>query len=203
MNRLVAAAAAVQQVCHERDWGYCFVGGLAVRRWGRPRPTKDVDLIVLAGYGAETAVADALFARFAARFDNSRQFARDCRVVQIWAADRVAVDAVLGTSRRLGRIVRRASPWQVDGVALRTFSAEDLVVHKALSGRERDWLDVAGIVARQGDRLDRALILREFAPMLAQQGPHLGDPLAGLQRQQGHEALDRLASMLDVPPAPG
>lgn len=203
MNPLFAAAAEVQQVCRDHGWGFCFVGGLAVQRWGRPRPTKDVDLLIRTGYGAEAAVGTALFDRFTPRFADSRQLALDAFVVQIVVTNGVAVDAALGTSRRLGRIVRRASPWAVDGFALQTFSAEDLIVHKALCGRDRDWDDVAQIVARQGDTLDRELIRQEFAPMLQQrQGTHLGDPLAGLQRQHQRDALARMEKALGSAPQP-
>src|SRR3972149_10051849 len=40
------------------------------------------------------------------------------------------------------------------GRQVRLCSAEDLVIHKALAGRPQDLLDIEGIVARQGDKLD-------------------------------------------------
>jgi hypothetical protein len=45
-------------------------------------------------------------------------------------------------------------------------SAEDLVVFKAFAGREKDWLDIEGVVVRQGARLDRALVWQELEPLL-------------------------------------
>ncbi|GGM20663.1 hypothetical protein GCM10011608_01590 [Micromonospora sonchi] len=194
---LVAAATAVAQVCHDHDWGYCFVGGLAVRRWGRPRPVEDVDLVILTGYGAEARVADGLFARFAARADDSREIALARRVVQMWATNGVSVDVALGTSRGLLRMLRRASWWEVGEARLLTCGAEDLIVKKALSDRERDWIDLAGIVARQGDRLDRDLILREFGPVRGQ-GHHLGDPLSWIRHRDTGEAVDRLRKLLGI-----
>ena len=38
--------------------------------------------------------------------------------------------------------------------AIRTASAEDIIVLKSFSGRDKDWLDVRGIVTRQNQRLD-------------------------------------------------
>jgi hypothetical protein len=55
---LFVAAVAVQDLCRERDWGFCFIGGLAVLRWGEPRLTRDIDLTILASFGAEKAVVD-------------------------------------------------------------------------------------------------------------------------------------------------
>ncbi len=47
-----------------------------------------------------------------------------------------------------------------------TCGAEDLIDFKAFAGRERDWLDIAGVVARQGPKLDRRLIWDELTPLL-------------------------------------
>jgi hypothetical protein len=57
-----------------------------------------------------------------------------------------------------------------DGKAIRTCSAEDLVVLKAFAGRDVDWLDVGGIAARQAGRLDEGLIFRELEPLLELKG---------------------------------
>ncbi len=38
------------------------------------------------------------------------------------------------------------------------------------AGRQRDWLDIEGIVTRQGRRLDEALIWRELLPLLELKG---------------------------------
>jgi len=46
-------------------------------------------------------------------------------------------------------------------------AAEELVVYKAFASRERDWLDVDGICARQGAKLDCSLILAELEPLAA------------------------------------
>lgn len=52
-----------------------------------------------------------------------------------------------------------------------TCSAEDLVVFKAFAGRTRDWLDIEGIVTRQGARLDTTLIWSELLPLLELKTP--------------------------------
>jgi hypothetical protein len=47
-----------------------------------------------------------------------------------------------------------------------TCSAEDLVVLKAFADRMQDWLDIEGIIVRQGASLDRSLVLQELGPLL-------------------------------------
>ena len=78
----------------------------------------------------------------------------------IEASNSVSLDVSLGGLPYEERLVGRASDFEVGaGLALRTCSAEDLVVLKAFAGHEIDWLDVRGVAARQGKRLDR---LREI-----------------------------------------
>jgi hypothetical protein len=184
MNPLFVAAVAVQDLCRERGWGFCFIGGLAVLRWGEPRLTRDIDLTILAGFGAEEGVVDGLLDRFEARIDDARQFALRNRVALLRAANGVPVDVALGALDFEQRAVDRATPWDVKEAQLLTCSAEDLIVHKAFAGRDRDWLDVEGIVIRQGKNIDRALVRRELAPLAEIKGDY--------------DAVPRLQAMFDL-----
>lgn len=143
-------------------------------RWGEPRLTRDVDLTILANYGAEHTVIDSLLQRFEARIANARDFALQNRVVLVLAGNEIPVDVALGALDFERRAVRRASWWTIGDARLFTCSAEDLIVHKAFAGRDQDWLDVEGIVTRQGKVLDRTLVLDELAPLLELKGT-IGD----------------------------
>jgi hypothetical protein len=183
VNGLFIAAQQVQVLCRQERWSFCFIGGLAVQRWGEPRVTRDVDLTLLAGFGEEEAFVDRLTARFDARVADVAQFAQRTRVVLLRTAEGVPIDVALGALPFEERSVQRASDWAVSGSApLRTCGPEDLVVHKAFAGRDRDWADLAGIIARNGDRLDRDLISAELAPLLELKGDSAG--------------MDRLVRML-------
>jgi hypothetical protein len=74
VNPLFTAALEVQDLCRRQGWRFCFIGGLAVLRWGEPRLTRDIDLTILAEFGNEEPVIDGLLSRFTARFDNAREF---------------------------------------------------------------------------------------------------------------------------------
>jgi hypothetical protein len=49
VNALIQAAADLQAVCVQHDWRFCFIGGLAVQRWGEPREKDwlDIDGIIV------------------------------------------------------------------------------------------------------------------------------------------------------------
>ena len=53
MLELIRVAADLQGFCEARDWRFCFIGGLALQRWGEPRETIDVDVTLLTGIGGE------------------------------------------------------------------------------------------------------------------------------------------------------
>ena len=57
------------------------------------------------------------------------------------------------------------------------------MVLKAFAGRDKDWLDIAGIVVRQGDRLKTSQVLRELEPLL--------------ELKEDARSLSRLRAILD------
>jgi hypothetical protein len=67
VNEVIRAAAALQAVCLAEGWRFCFIGGLAVQRWGEPRETVDVDLTLLTGFDGEARFVSLLIERFEPR----------------------------------------------------------------------------------------------------------------------------------------
>jgi hypothetical protein len=73
LQAVFQAAEEVQTCCLKRGWRFCFIGGVALQRWGEPRLTQDADLTLLTGFGAEESFADPLLAQFVGRRVDSRQ----------------------------------------------------------------------------------------------------------------------------------
>jgi hypothetical protein len=61
MIELFRLAAELQDLCHRQRWQFCFIGGIAVQRWGSPRVTQDVDMTLLTGFGADQLPAAAVY----------------------------------------------------------------------------------------------------------------------------------------------
>ena len=167
MNPIFAAALEVQGFCQARGFRFCFIGGLALQRWGEPRLTQDVDLTVISGFGCEPEYADQFLSAFAPRIQDAREFAMRHRVLLLLGRDAIPLDVALGAMPFEERAVVRASPFLVaEGVWLLTCSAEDLIVFKAFAARPQDWIDIEGIAIRQHRRLDADLIWQELVPLL-------------------------------------
>jgi len=124
--------------------GWWSSSGCSLAHVREPLVRRCGDLTILAGFGTEEAVVDGLLDRFEARIEDARQFALRNRVALLRAANGVPVDVALGALDFERRAVQRASPWDVKEAQLLTCCAEDLIVHKAFAGRDRDWLDIEG-----------------------------------------------------------
>jgi hypothetical protein len=170
VNPLLVAAGEIQDYCTRNSWRFCIMGGFAVLRWGEPRLTRDIDLTLLTGFGQEERFIDGLLGSFAARVDDPRAFALRHRVLLLTSTNGTPLDVALGAMPFEKRAVERATEYAIQGAGILTCSAEDLVVFKAFAGREKDWLDIAGVVARQGQKLDRRLVWREVSPLIELKG---------------------------------
>jgi hypothetical protein len=166
MNAVLAAAAELQRFCEEQQWRFCFIGGVAVQRWGEPRVTMDVDVTLLTGFGGEARYLEALLRRYRDRSALGMEVAVRRRVALLETETRVGIDVALGALPFEARMVERSSSaaFRRD-LSLRTCSAEDLLVMKALAGRDRDWLDVKGIIIRQGNALHWPQIFSDLQPL--------------------------------------
>jgi hypothetical protein len=164
---LLGAALEVSALCRRFGFRFCFIGGIAVQRWGNPRFTADVDLTLIAGYGREETFIDALLTELSPRRPDARGFAIQHRVLLAKTLAGIDVDVALGALPFEERSVERASDWRLDDAgAIATCAAEDLIVYKAFAGRDRDWDDVRGVLTRQHGRLDWSIVSSELPPLL-------------------------------------
>jgi hypothetical protein len=167
VNLLFAAAAGLQRLLSAQGWKSSIIGGLAVQRWGEPRQTRDVDVALLTGFGGEARFIDHLLEHYQPRRADARQFALDHRVLLVETDTGVPFDISLAALPFEERVVSRSTEFEfAPGANLNTCSAEDLVVLKAFADRPQDWLDVEGIIVRQGRALDRAQVMDELMPLL-------------------------------------
>jgi hypothetical protein len=166
LEQVLEAAVELQVFFTEQKWKFCFIGGVAVQRWGVPRFTQDVDLTLLTGFGGEEAFIKVLLARFAARRPDAHEFALQNRVLLVQTSRSIDIDIALGALPFEESTIQRSSHWNWSGHPLNTCSAEDLVIHKVFAGRGVDWMDVENVLSRQQSKLNFELIRSELKPLL-------------------------------------
>lgn len=181
---ILAAALEVQTVIQDEGFEFCFIGGLALQRWGEPRFTQDVDLTVLCPFGDEIETSRRIATVLEPRSDGAIEFSSESRVFLARAENGVPVDIAYGAIDYEKRCVQRASVFDFgEAVRLKTCSAEDLLITKAFADRSRDWADIEGILLRQGAALNWSLIENELMPLLSIRG--------------GREIWERLVNLRD------
>ena len=185
MIDLFSLASEVQGICVANGWQFCFIGGIALQRWGEPRVTQDVDLTLLTGFSDEQRYIDILLQHFATRVADAREFALRNRVLLLQSETGVGIDVALGGLPFEESLVARATPFEfLPGVTLQTCSAEDLIVLKAFADRPRDWSDIEGILVRQ-KAPDWDYIDQHLAPLVEiKEAPHILQRLRELRLGQ-------------------
>ena len=121
-----------------------MLGGYAVGYHGKPRATKDLDLLISGAPDNLAKVAAALAAFGAPRnvIESVRAMAPDeivhfgvppVRVDLLRSADGIDAEAA----------ILRAQPVLLDGLAIPVLTIEDLIANKRAAGRPQDLADVA------------------------------------------------------------
>lgn len=159
-------AVALQEYLQATSHPFCFIGGLVVQRWGQPRVTGDVDATILTEFGTEAQVAGEILKRYQSRIENPIPFAIQSRILLLQDIQNNKIDLSIGGLDFEHRVVQRSSMWGIPGGgAIRTCSAEDLIVLKSFAARPQDWIDVEQVIIRQQDKLDRKLVKAELLPL--------------------------------------
>lgn len=147
---------------------FCFIGGLALQRWGEARQTQDIDLTIFCPLGKEMDIAGTLSTILKPREKDIEGLATIARIFLGVAPDGIKVDASLGFMPYEKRVMERAIDVDFEVAdPLHCCSPEDLAILKTVAGRDRDWADIRTIVHRSGLRMDWELVYDEVKVLLA------------------------------------
>ncbi|MDI6734900.1 MAG: nucleotidyltransferase [bacterium] len=149
---------------------YVVIGGLAVQYWGEPRFTQDIDLTVAIPLEQTESFVKLVVKHFKVRVKEIIDFTRQTRVIPVLAQNGYKIDISLSIPGYEEKVMEHSVEYEIEkGKIIHLCSAEDLIIHKAVAGRPRDYEDIEGIVYRQGNSLDVEYIrlwLKEFAYLL-------------------------------------
>lgn len=159
MTDVFQVAAWVSECLQGATIRHSLIGGVALQAWGEPRVTRDVDVSALVGFGDEAEKIETMLTLFSPRIEEAFEHAMRHRVLLCQSPEGVGIDIGLAAfpfeEAAMDRsVVHRFLP----GLSLRVIVAEDLLTMKVFAGRPQDWVDVRGILVRQGERLDWSLV---------------------------------------------
>ena len=189
MIDLFHLSAQLQKLFTSNAWKFCFIGGIALQRWGEPRLTRDIDVCLLTGFGGEEPFIDRLLEHYQGRVPDAKTFALFRRVLLLQSSGGIGIDIALGGLPFEETVVQRASAFEfLPGLSLLTCSAEDLVIFKSFADRSRDWADVETIIIRQQEKLDWPYIFRQLTPLCEiKEAPEIVQRLEKLRADYAHQ----------------
>jgi predicted nucleotidyltransferase len=162
------ALRRVIEFLDEHHIPYMVIGGLAISILGETRATRDADFKI----SIDMPLADfrkLVFDYFAERPTKIPKHMLSPYVLHIWAMPDVAADLLVSIFDYEKQAIQRAVEIEIEGVPTHVCKAEDLIIHKAITERGKDWSDIEGILIRQRGKLDIKYIrhwLSQFAEAL-------------------------------------
>jgi len=162
------ALAELHRALAELAVPHMVIGGLANAVWGVPRATLDIDLTLWVEEPRIPDVVQSLCSLFTCLAEDPKQFVQQTRVLPLDIAG-VKADLIFGLLPFERDAISRAVTHQVAGESVPFSTAEDLVLHKIVSDRERDRDDVRGILRVRRGKLDLDYLeprVRELARLL-------------------------------------
>lgn len=166
MDELVRSLVRMQTALESKGIESAVIGAIALAVWGEPRYTRDVDLKVQLSRGDAGRLLDAIPASCTPLGDAPQDLLERAGMIFVKDEADVRIDLLLADVEFDRQAIARAAPVDIaPGVKARVCTAEDLIIYKLISTREKDHVDVVSIVRRQGRTLDRKYVngwLRQF-----------------------------------------
>jgi predicted nucleotidyltransferase len=172
LGAFLLALADVQRWLSSAKVPGVVIGGVATALLGRPRMTGDLDINILANeVDRATFIELGRQHGFRLRIPDPIGFARDTRMLLfVHVASTVPLDVSLGALEFERDMIENAQTLNINGVVVKVPRVEDLIVTKAVAGRDKDLADIEGLVAKN-PKLDKAYLRRrakEFAALMEQ-----------------------------------
>jgi hypothetical protein len=160
---LLAMTRALAQALEAAEIGYMLIGAMARTAWGRPRSTKDVDLVVT----ADQASWEKLLQTFSGLGLSPKQQTPPGEIPPdtafFFTPDKVRVDVLVAKTPFEHSAFSRRARVDFEGTPVWVASPEDLIVYKLIAGRPHDLGDIKEVITARigiGAGLDWGYIRR-------------------------------------------
>lgn len=158
MKDLVKTLDALVALLNRMHVDYVLMGGLVVRAYSIPRATEDVDITLSLDHERLPEFFEALEDQeyvvpepYKSGWLDELKGMHLVKLRRYIGTHGVDVDVFLVESRFQEEIMSRRRIADVEGRQLWIASPEDLMLLKLVSGRPRDWIDIADVFFTQGD----------------------------------------------------
>jgi predicted nucleotidyltransferase len=169
----MALKSLIKRIARElgkNEIDYMIIGGQAVMIYGEPRLTKDIDITI----GAKIdrlkdilKIAKKLRLKVLPR--EPYRFAKETMVLPLLDEKTgIRVDLIFSYSEYEKEALKRVNKVKIGDSYINYVSVEDLIIHKIISGRERDIEDLKSVLIKN-KKIDKKYVLKwldEFEKIL-------------------------------------
>lgn len=145
----------------KNNLNYMIIGGQAVLIYGEPRLTKDVDITIDGGIEKlDTVINIAKSLELKILPQNPHEFVKKTMVLPMLdERTGLRIDVIFSCSPYEKEALKRVNKIEIDDTEINYASVEDLIIHKIISGRERDLEDIKSIMLKNKN-IDENYILK-------------------------------------------
>jgi hypothetical protein len=146
------------------------IGGMAVIAWGYTRSTDDVDIALAIDRHDAAKAVEVLRGQIKKHPPEAVEFAAETGVLPFVDRNGIRVDIGLSEHPYVRMAMARAVTFKIQGKPVKFCNIEDLILHKIVSDRDQDRIDVKHLLLRNGKNLDRTYLdplVQDLAAMLA------------------------------------
>ena len=153
MNPLIQSFRKIIQFLEKEKISYTIIGGIANSFYGNPRQTFDIDIKFEMDEQNVPGFIQQLSAISRLAADDPIAFFKETAVIPV-DIDNVRVDLVRCLLPFEKEAIRRSKREEIFGLNASVCTAEDLIIQKAVSVRDKDWMDISAIIHLQYRQLD-------------------------------------------------
>jgi hypothetical protein len=166
---LVPKIVSLHEMLESAGIPHQFGGAIALAWYRNPRATTDIDInLTLPPEAAEPVLGLLSFLGVTVTSEDREVIARDGQARLDWEGS--YLDVFFATTDLHLEMAERARIVRFGPVDIPILAPEDLIICKAIFGRQKDWLDIEEIL-RWGTEVDPTITLNWIAAILGDRSP--------------------------------
>ncbi len=158
-NNLSSALKDIALFFEKWEIPYMVVGGIANSIHGEPRFTYDIDIkIKFISKENVNNLIENLRKYFIIKTENPEEFIDSTMVLPI-ESNNIKIDLIFATLPYEIAAIDNSGVSEFEGIKINVCTAEDLIIQKCISVRQKDWMDIEGIINKNRKTLKWEYVL--------------------------------------------
>jgi len=152
--------ANIVNFLNEKKIKYAIIGGIANSFYSEPRQTFDIDIKIVLNINEDLEEFIKEIDKISKLLVNKPEsFVKKTMVIPIEISD-VKIDILIASLPYEINAINNPNLVDFEGLKINILKADDIIIHKSISEREKDWFDIKGIIRNKKNILDWDYIVK-------------------------------------------